>query len=126
MEWLNYIFAGLSLVCLFGLAYSWVWWVKTGRREPGKRTGRAVTALLYNTFLPVLLLSIIPMCFVPRSYAVIGLPFTAVGFLLALRSQGKLQGLLTAYVLLCYLLFAAMIPTLPHGPMPGQSSQHTC
>jgi len=53
------------------------------------------------------------MCDVPRSYALIGLPFAAVGLLLALMGQGKLRRLLTAYALVCYLMFVAVIPTSP-------------
>ena len=100
-------------LCLFGLGYSWVWWFKTERHQPGKRTGRAVTALVYSTLLPLLLIGLFPRCFVPRSYALIGLPFAALGLLLA---QGKLRRPLAAYVLVCCLMFVVAIPTpLPRG-----------
>ncbi|HMD18225.1 MAG TPA: hypothetical protein VKH18_16280 [Terriglobales bacterium] len=113
MKWHDYVLVGLALFCLFGIGYSWVWWFMTGRHQPGKRTGRAVSALAYNTLLPLLLLGFLPMCDVPRSYALIGLPFAAVGLLLALMGQGKLRRLLTAYALVCYLMFVAVIPTSP-------------
>ena len=44
---------------------------------------------MYHTFLPLLLLGALPMCFVPRSYALVGLPFAAVGFLLALNGSAE-------------------------------------
>ena len=118
MKWHVYASVGLLLFCLFGLGYSWVWWFMTGRRQPGKRTGRTVTALVYNTLLPLLLMGFLPRCYVPLSYALIGLPCVAVGLLLA---QEKLRRLLAAYALVCYLMFVAMIPTAPPAERSGLS-----
>jgi hypothetical protein len=87
----EYAFLGLSLFCLFGLGYSWVWWFTTGQDQPDKRNGRAVTALLYNTLLPSLLMRSVQMCCIPRStYALTYFPFVVLGLGLALLVQGKL------------------------------------
>lgn len=117
MKWQDYAFLGVSLLCVFCLGYSWVWWIKTGRHQPGKRTGRAVTALVYNTMLPFLLMGSLPHCFVP-SYALIGLLFATIGFVLALLGQGKLRHLLAICALVWFLIFAASIPT---SPFPSRS-----
>ncbi len=42
---------------------------------------------MYNTILPFLLMGFLPRCFVPPSYALIGLPFATIGFVLALLGQ---------------------------------------
>jgi len=42
---------------------------------------------VYNTILPFLLMGFLPRCFVPPSYALIGLPFATIGFVLALLGQ---------------------------------------
>jgi hypothetical protein len=128
MKWQDYAFLGLSLLCVFCLGYSWVWWIKTGRHQTGKRTGRAVTALVYNTMLPFLLMGFLPLCFVPPSYALIGLPFSTIGFVLALLGQGKLRHLLAICAFVWFLIFAASIPTshLPGRSGPNQTRiQHT-
>jgi hypothetical protein len=118
MKWHDYVLVALSRLWVFGLGYSWVRWFKTGRHQPGKRTGRAVTALVDSALPPLLLLSLFPMCYVPRSDAFIGLAFAAVGLLLALMGRGKLRWLLAAYALVCYLMLVEMIPT---SVPPGRS-----
>jgi hypothetical protein len=123
VKWYDYILLGLTALCLFALGYSWVWWFKTGLHEPERRTGRTLSALVYHTFLPVLLLGSIPMCFVPPSYALTGLPFITIGILLALMAPRKLRPILASYGLVWFLIFAASIltPLVPKERQPNQT-----
>jgi hypothetical protein len=130
MKWYDYAGLGLSLLGLFALGYSWVYWYKIGHLQQGKRTGRAVTALMYNTLLPGLLLALVsPRYYVPYvDQALSGLPFATLGLVLALLTQGKLRRLLAMCVLVWYLMFAALIPALtpPGKSWPNQTAiQHT-
>jgi hypothetical protein len=73
------IFLGLLLLCLCGLVHCWVWWFRIGRRQPGKRTGRSVAALAYGTLLPLLLIGLVPRCYIPLGEnLIVGLPFVDV------------------------------------------------
>jgi hypothetical protein len=130
MKWHDYAWSGLLFVCLCGLVYGWVWWFWIGRRQPGHRTGRAVTALVYSTFLPLLLLGLVPRCYVLLGEILVtGLPFVAIGLILALRGDGKLRSLLTVYALMCFLMFAAASPIHPAPGMSGRqaaSAQEGC
>lgn len=110
----EYAFFGLSLFCLFGLAYSWVWWIRNGQHQPNKRAGSALTALVYNTLLPSRLMRSVQMCCIPRStYALNYFPFAALGLGLALLVQGKLRWLLATTALGLYLGFVAANPIAP-------------
>jgi hypothetical protein len=68
-------------------------------------------------------MSFYPRCEVSRSYALIGFPFAALGFVLGLMGQGKPRPLLAMWALAWYLLFAASIPTSPstHVSRPSQA-----
>ncbi|MGA7632313.1 MAG: hypothetical protein WCB11_16245 [Terriglobales bacterium] len=124
VAWHDYIFLGLSLLGVFGLAHSWVWWLRIGRHQPTKRS-RAAMALVYNTALPLLLMGLLPRCFVPRSYALIGLPLAALGCAIA---HGKLRLFLATCALVWYLIFAASIPVFRAGSRPTltQNRQSGC
>ena len=123
VKWYEYIFVGLTLLCLSALGYSWVWWFRSGRHDPKRHTGLTLSALVYHTFLPLLLLGYLPRCFVDRSYALNGLPFAAIGVFLALVAPRKLRPILASYGLVWFLIFAASIPTppIPKGPQPDQT-----
>ena len=128
MKWSEYILDGLTLLCLFALGYSWVyslvWWFRSGRHEPKRHTVWAVLALVYHTLLPVLLLGLLPRCFVPRSYALNELPLIAIGLALAFVAPRKLRPILASYGLVWFLIFAASIPTPPPlkaGPQADQT-----
>jgi len=60
-----------------------VWWLvlwfRSGRHEPKGRTGWTLSALVYRSFLPVLLMGLLPRCFVARSYALNRLDFPQLG-----------------------------------------------
>ena len=100
------IFLGLLLLCLCGLVHCWVWWFRIGRRQPGKRTGRSVAALAYGTLLPLLLIGLVPRCYIPLGEnLIVGLPFVATGLILASMGEGRLRQLLAVYVLMCFLMF---------------------
>jgi len=106
------IFLGLLLSCLCGLGYCWVWWFRIGRRQPGKRTGRALMSLVYATLLPLLFIGLVPRCYIPLGEnLIVGLPFVATGLILALRGEGKLRRLLAMYVLMCFLMFVVASPS---------------
>lgn len=116
------------LLCLFALGYSWVyslvWWFRSGRHEPKRHTVGALFALVYHTLLPMLLLGFLPLCFVPRSYALAELPLIAIGLALAFVAPRKLRPILASYGLACFLIFAALIPTPPllrAGPQADQT-----
>ena len=79
MKWHDYVFVGLSLFCLFGLGYSWVWWFKTGRHQPGERSGKAVTALAYNTLPAVAPYRVFPQVLPSSQLCVDWTPFRCCG-----------------------------------------------
>jgi hypothetical protein len=113
------IFLGLLLLCLCGLVHCWVWWFRIGRRQPGKRTGRSVAALAYGTLLPLLLIGLVPRCYIPLGEnLIVGLPFVATGLILASMGEGRLRQLLAVYVLMCFLMFVVDGPSPPPDRRP--------
>jgi len=113
------IFLGLLLLCLCGLVHCWVWWFRIGRRQPGKRTGRSVAALAYGTLLPLLLIGLVPRCYIPLGEnLIVGLPFVATGLILASMGEGRLRQLLAVYVLMCFLMFLVASPSSPPDRTP--------
>jgi hypothetical protein len=121
MNWRDYVFGALVLLYVCTVGYSWVWWFKTGRRQPNKRTGRAITALVFNSLLPWLLMGFYPRCFVP-GYALVGLPFAALGFALG---QGQLRRPLAICALASYLMFTLSLPISPHMLRPKAGTEQT-
>jgi len=105
---------GVFCLCIVCLPFVWFWWFRIGRRQGDRRTGRIFAALIYSTLLPLPLLAFgLPMCKVPWSYVLTGLPFVAVGLLLALRVPERIRWFFIAYALASYVWFAAMLPISP-------------
>src|SRR5215469_5399102 len=122
--WDKLISAEVGFGFWFPLGYSWVWWCRSGRHEPKRHTVWTLLGLVYHALLPVLLFGLLPYCFVPRSYALTGLPLIAIGLALAFVASRKLRPILASYGLLWFLIFAASIPTPPRlkgGPQADQT-----
>jgi hypothetical protein len=122
MNWRDYVFGTLLLLYVCAVGYSWVWWLKTGRHQPNRRTARVLTALVFNTLLPGLFMGFLPMCAVSPSYALVGLPFAVLGFVLG---QGELRRPLAICVLASYLMFTSSLPISPHAFRPKAGTKHT-
>jgi hypothetical protein len=81
---LDYLLLVLFLGLLACIVYSWIWWHRTGRHNPARRSMWGRLALIYSTVLSVLLVGLRPMRNIPLSYANSGIPFAAIGVLAAL------------------------------------------
>jgi hypothetical protein len=110
---LDYLALVLFLGLLGCIVYSWIWWHRTGRQVASQRRILGRLALVYSMALPVLLMGLLPMCNVPLSYAMSGIPFAAVGVVAALLVRGQSRVLLIANAAGWYALWVLALPIAP-------------
>lgn len=82
--------------------------------------------LAYSTLLPLLLIGLLPECYVPLGEnLIVGLPLVAIGLILALMGDGKFRWLLAVYVLMCFLMFLVASPSSPPDRTPTTNQTAT-
>jgi hypothetical protein len=110
---LDYLVLVLFLGLLGCIVYSWIWWHRAGRQIASQHRIVGRLALVYSMALPVLLMGLRPMCNVPLSYTLSGIPFAAIGVLAALLVRGRGRILLVANAAGWYVVWVLALPIAP-------------